>query len=176
MAIKNEIVDELLKDADPKKVFSSEGLLGDIKKALAERMLNAEMDEHLENEAAGSGTANEPGGNHRNGYRRRRHHRTSQVELEIPRDRRGTFEPQLMAKYQRRFTGFDDKILFDVRPRHERAGHPGHLASSTALRSRRADLHGDRRGRGGGHDAGRRGHWIRSGRSSSSTPSGEGAR
>ena len=36
---------------------------------------------------------------------------TSQVELEIPRDRRGTFEPQLIAKYQRRFPGFDDKIV-----------------------------------------------------------------
>ena len=33
------------------------------------------------------------------------------MELEIPRDRRGTFEPQLIAKYQRRFTGFDDKII-----------------------------------------------------------------
>ena len=44
MAIKNEIVDELLKDVDPKKVFSSEGLLSDIKKALSERMLNAEME------------------------------------------------------------------------------------------------------------------------------------
>ena len=41
--IKNELVDELLKDTDPKKVFSSEGLLADIKKALAERMLNAEI-------------------------------------------------------------------------------------------------------------------------------------
>ena len=50
--IKNELVDELLKDADPKKVFSSEGLLTDIKKALAERMLNAEMDQHLEGETA----------------------------------------------------------------------------------------------------------------------------
>ena len=41
MAIKKELVDELLKDADPKKVFGSEGLLDDIKKALAERMLSA---------------------------------------------------------------------------------------------------------------------------------------
>jgi len=41
MAIKHELVDELLKDADPKQVFSSEGLLGETKKALAERMLNA---------------------------------------------------------------------------------------------------------------------------------------
>jgi len=111
MAIKKEIVDELLKGVDPKAVFSSEGLLSEIKKALAERMLNAELDQHLEAEAAamsdGAGT-----GNHRNGYSKKTVITdTSQVELEIPRDRRGTFEPQLIAKYQRRFPGFDDKII-----------------------------------------------------------------
>jgi putative transposase len=112
MAIKNEIVDELLKDVDPKKVFSSEGLLTEIKKALAERMLNAELDQHLEGEAAASGTSGEPSSNHRNGYSKKTVITdTSQVELEIPRDRRGTFEPQLIAKYQRRFPGFDDKII-----------------------------------------------------------------
>jgi len=112
MAIKNEIVDELLKDADPKKVFSSEGLLTEIKKALAERMLNAELDQHLEGEAAASASNGEPSGNHRNGYSKKTVITdTSQVELEIPRDRRGTFEPQLIAKYQRRFPGFDDKII-----------------------------------------------------------------
>jgi len=111
MAIKNEIVDELLKDVDPKKVFSSEGLLSEIKKALAERMLNAEMDQHLEGEAAAA-TNGELSGNHRNGYSKKTVITdTSQVELEIPRDRRGTFEPQLIAKYQRRFPGFDDKII-----------------------------------------------------------------
>lgn len=111
--IKNELVDELLKGADPKKVFSSEGLLTDIKKALAERMLNAEMDQHLESEAtAGNGETAEPNANHRNGYGKKTVLTdTSQVELEIPRDRRGTFEPQLIAKYQRRFPGFDDKII-----------------------------------------------------------------
>jgi len=112
--IKNELVDALLKDADPKKVFSSEGLLSDIKKALAERMLNAELDQHLESEAAAAppGEAAEPVGNHRNGYGKKTVLTdTSQVELEIPRDRRGTFEPQLIAKYQRRFPGFDDKIV-----------------------------------------------------------------
>jgi transposase-like protein len=66
--IKNELVDELLKDADPKKVFSSEGLLTDIKKALAERMLNAEMDQHLEGEVAAPGSEGDSSGNHRNGY------------------------------------------------------------------------------------------------------------
>jgi len=111
MAIKKELVDELLKDADPKAVFSSEGLLGELKKALAERMLNAEMDQHLDAEAA-STTDGGASGNHRNGYSKKTVITdTSQVELEIPRDRRGTFEPQLIAKYQRRFPGFDDKIV-----------------------------------------------------------------
>ncbi len=114
MPIKKEIVEELLKGSDPKKVFSSEGLLDEIKKALAERMLNAELDEHLQNEAA-SGTDGTPApspSNHRNGYTKKTVITdTSQVELEIPRDRRGTFEPQLIAKYQRRFPGFDDKII-----------------------------------------------------------------
>ena len=108
MAIKNELVDELRKGADPKKVFSSEGLMAEIKKALAERMLNAEMDVHLDGEVA----SGEPGGNHRNGYGKKTVlTNAGQVELEIPRDRRGTFEPQLIAKYQRRFPGFDDKII-----------------------------------------------------------------
>jgi putative transposase len=111
MAIKNELVDELLKDTDPKKVFSSEGLLSEIKKALAERMLNAEMDQHLEGEMA-PGASGEPSANHRNGYSKKTVITdTSQVEIEVPRDRRGTFEPQLIAKYQRRFPGFDDKII-----------------------------------------------------------------
>jgi putative transposase len=112
MAIKNELVDELLKDADPKKVFSSEGLLAEIKKALAERMLNAEMDQHLQGESTPESDGPEAPGNHRNGYSKKTVITdTSQVELEIPRDRRGTFEPQLIAKYQRRFPGFDDKII-----------------------------------------------------------------
>ena len=110
--ITNELVDELLKDTDAKKVFSSEGLLADIKKALAERMLNAEMDQHLESEGGTSANSSEPSGNHRNGYSKKTVITdTSQVELEIPRDRRGSFEPQLIAKYQRRFPGFDDKIV-----------------------------------------------------------------
>jgi len=113
MPIKNEIVEELLKGTDPKKVFSTDGLLDEIKKALAERMLNAELDEHLQNEstatAAGNGTSS---ANHRNGYSKKTVITdTGQVDLEIPRDRRGTFEPQLIAKYQRRFPGFDDKII-----------------------------------------------------------------
>jgi putative transposase len=112
MAIKKEIVDELLKDVDPKKVFSSEGLMAEIKKALAERMLNAELDHHLDTEAAAPEANGEATGNFRNGYSKKTVITDAgHVELEIPRDRRGTFEPQLIAKYQRRFPGFDDKII-----------------------------------------------------------------
>jgi hypothetical protein len=45
MAIKKEILDELLKDRDPKTLFSSDGLLGELKKAFAERVLNADRNE-----------------------------------------------------------------------------------------------------------------------------------
>lgn len=110
MAIRSEIIDELLSGKDPKTVLSSAGLLGELKKALAERMLNAELDDHLDSEAdqAQSG----PGGNHRNGYSKKTVLTdTASVELSIPRDRKSTFEPQLIAKYQRRFPGFDDKII-----------------------------------------------------------------
>ena len=111
MAVKKELVDELLKDADPKKVFGSEGLLDDIKKALAERMLNAELDEHLAAESAEADSA-AGAGNPRNGYSKKTVLTdTGKLDLDIPRDRRGNFEPQLIAKYQRRFPGFDDKIV-----------------------------------------------------------------
>jgi putative transposase len=112
MAIKNEILDELLKDKDPKTVFSSEGLLGELKKALAERILNTEMDEHLAESTQDEVLEEQTPGNHRNGYSKKTVlSENAAMDLSIPRDRRGTFEPQLIAKYQRRFPGFDQKII-----------------------------------------------------------------
>lgn len=111
MAIKTEMLDELLKGADPKKLFEKDGLLDELKKALAERMLNAELDHHLEAEA---GQETEPGKprNHRNGYSGKTVLTdTGKLELETPRDRQGTFSPQLIAKYRRRLPGFDAKII-----------------------------------------------------------------
>ena len=112
MAIKSEIIDELLKDQDPKRVFSSAGLLGELKKALAERILNAEMEQHLSESNVEACAEGVNAGNHRNGYSKKTVLTDSEtVDLSIPRDRRGSFEPQLIAKYQRRFPGFDDKII-----------------------------------------------------------------
>src|ERR1700712_4395850 len=101
--IPDALLDQLLAGADPKTAFESEGLLDALKKALAERALNAEMDHHL---------AGEDAGNTRNGYGRKTlTTETGRIELAIPRDRQATFDPQLIARYQRRFPGFDDKIV-----------------------------------------------------------------
>jgi transposase-like protein len=77
-----------------------------LKKALAERILDAEMDVHLESEAE------KTVGNHRNGRSKKTVLTdSSALELSIPRDRHGHFEPQLIEKYRRRFPGFDEKII-----------------------------------------------------------------
>jgi putative transposase len=101
--IPDAFLDQLLAGADAKTAFDPDGLLDDLKKALAERMLNAEMDHHL---------AGEELGNRRNGYGKKTVVTdTGKIELEVPRDRQASFDPQLIAKYQRRFPGFDDKIV-----------------------------------------------------------------
>jgi putative transposase len=101
--IADAMLDQLLAGADPKTAFAKDGLLDELKKALAERALNAEMDHHL----AGGGA-----GNSRNGYGKKSVLTDSgKIDLEVPRDRLSTFDPQLIAKYQRRFPGFDEKII-----------------------------------------------------------------
>jgi putative transposase len=148
MAIKNEILDELLKDKDPKTIFSSEGLLGELKKALAERVLNAEMDHHLADSTQDEVSEGEKPGNRRNGYSKKTVLSENEaMELAIPRDRHGSFEPQLIAKYQRRFPGFDDKIISMYARGMSARGDPGPFARSVWHRGLpAADLHRDRCG------------------------------
>ena len=106
MAIEKELLDRLLAGRDPKELFAKDGLLDDLQKALSGRILNAELDEHLDGERA------EEKANRRNGHSRKSVLTgTSKIELSIPRDRAGTFDPQLIAKYQRRFPDFDAKIV-----------------------------------------------------------------
>ena len=86
--IPDAILDQLLAGADPKTVFDPHGLLDGRKKALAERVLNAEMDHHL----TGDGGT----GNSRNGYGWKSViPDTGQIALEVPRDRQASFDPQL---------------------------------------------------------------------------------
>jgi putative transposase len=105
-AIPDELLNQLLGGTDPRAALADGGLLDGLKKALAERALNAELDHHL-----GGG---EPDGraNGRNGYGAKTVLTGSgRLDLQIPRDRLATFDPQLIAKYQRRFPGFDAKIV-----------------------------------------------------------------
>ncbi len=103
-AIPAELLDLLLAGGDAAAALDQGGLLDALKKALAERALNAEMDHHL--------GGDEQAGNSRNGYGRKSVVTdTGKIEIDVPRDRQGSFDPQLIAKYQRRFPGFDDKII-----------------------------------------------------------------
>ena len=105
-ALSAQILDELLEGQDPATVLRSDGLLGELKKALAERMLDAEMDVHLDSEAE------QAAGNHRNGSSQKTVlSEDGELVLSIPRDRHGRFDPALIRKYQRRFPGFDEKII-----------------------------------------------------------------
>src|SRR5215212_9920074 len=102
--IPDHLLDQLLAGADAQSAFAKDGLLDELKKALAERALNAEMDHHLDQESET--------GNIRNGYGCKTVLTdTGTIDMAIPRDRRATFDPQLIAKYQRRFPGFDEKIV-----------------------------------------------------------------
>ena len=111
MRIKPEVIDELLKDyKKPEDVLGENGLLKQLTKALLERALNAEMTHHLGYEK--HERVAEKGDNARNGVSEKTMD-TEQGELvvQVPRDRNSTFEPQIVRKHQRRFAGFDDKII-----------------------------------------------------------------
>ena len=98
-----ELLDRILAGTDA-AALGQGGLLDSLKKALAERALGAEMDYHL--------GSDDQAGNSRNGYGRKTVITdTGKIDIDVPRDRSGSFDPQLIAKYQRRFPGFDDKII-----------------------------------------------------------------
>jgi putative transposase len=104
LTIPNELLDQLLAGGAASAVFDQGGLLDTLKKAFTERALNAEMDHHLRHEDQTDNT--------RNGYGRKTVMTDSgKLVIEVPRDRQASFDPQLIAKYQRRFPGFDEKII-----------------------------------------------------------------
>src|SRR6266511_1989268 len=109
--IPDELIDELLAGREgPEAITGPDGLLKQLTKRVVERAMSAELADHLGYELGEEPPEGQP--NRRNGL-------TSKtlitdqglVPVELPRDRDGSFEPQIVPRHQRRFAGFDDKIV-----------------------------------------------------------------
>jgi len=111
MTIDNELIDDLLKDyKKPEDLIGENGLLKQLTKQLLERAMAAELTEHVGYEK------HDPGGNNSGNSRNGKSAKTikgsfGRMPLAVPRDRNGTFEPQIIEKHQTRFTGFDENII-----------------------------------------------------------------
>ena len=108
--VSNELLDQLLADyQNPDDLIGESGLLKQLTKRLVEKALDAEMTHHLGHEK------NRPvtnGGNTRNGRSKKiLKGDFGELPIDVPRDRDGSFDPQLVAKHQTRWSGFDEKIL-----------------------------------------------------------------
>jgi transposase-like protein len=111
MSTTDQLIDQLLANyQSPEDLLGEHGILKQLTKKLAERALEAEMEQHLgyaKHDAKGKNT-----GNSRNGKTpksvRSIH---GDIDLEIPRDRNGSFEPQLIKKGEKQLGGFDERIV-----------------------------------------------------------------
>jgi putative transposase len=111
MEINQEVMDKLLADYQkPADIVGENGLLKQLTKALIERAMEAELTTHLgyqKHDPAGYGS-----GNSRNGVSKKKlKGEFGEIDMAVPRDRKASFEPQIVPKGETRFTGFDDKIL-----------------------------------------------------------------
>ncbi|MCP4343505.1 MAG: IS256 family transposase, partial [Desulfobulbaceae bacterium] len=106
-----KLIDELLADYDgPESFWGESGLFSQLKKKIVERTLEAEMDNHL------GYSKHDPKGNNSGNSRNGRGKKSvvidsDEIELTPPRDRNGSYQPQLIPKGQKYFEGFNDKII-----------------------------------------------------------------
>lgn len=144
-AIAPEVLDALMKECEgPNGLTGPDGLLKRLTAALVERVLQAELTSHLGYEKHGVTDLDVT--NNRNGSSSKRL-RTEHgpLVIQVPRDREGTFEPQLVKKHQRQLHGFDDRILALYARGMSVADIQGHLKElygtevSTELISRATD-------------------------------------
>jgi putative transposase len=107
----DEVLDQILANyTKPEDLTGKDGILKQLTARLVERALQSEMSEHLgyeKHDPKGRGTPNSRNGTSPKTLKTD----LGEVDIEVPRDREGSFEPQLVRKRQSRFTGFDTKIL-----------------------------------------------------------------
>jgi transposase-like protein len=106
--IPKELIDQMVSGPMDAEAVNAASMA--FKKALIERILGAELSHHLGYPPG----AEKPGetGNHRNGATRKTVlTEGGPLRIDVPRDRQSSFEPLLIPKHERRFTGFDDKIV-----------------------------------------------------------------
>ena len=111
MPISDKLIDQLLEGCDsPDDILGEAGLLKQLTKKVAERALNAEMDQHLGYVKHAPEGRNS--GNSRNGKSSKKLRSVhGEIALDIPRDRNGSFEPKLVKKGEKQLNGFDDRII-----------------------------------------------------------------
>ncbi len=109
--VPEELLSSLLADyKKPEDLIGENGLLKQLTKLLVERALDAEMTEHLGHDK--HEPVSNAAGNTRNGRSRKTlKGEFGELPIEVPRDRHGSFEPQIVPKHQTRWNGFDDRIL-----------------------------------------------------------------
>lgn len=109
--INNQIVEELLSKADPSELFGKDGLFQQLKKQLVEKILESELNHELGYSKHSKVPKSDA--NRRNGASEKTiiDESGQKITIDIPRDRMGEFEPQLISKGVRRFAGFDDSVI-----------------------------------------------------------------
>lgn len=128
MTIRPELIDELLKEYEnPQDILGEGGLLKELTKAVLERCLETELDTHLGYPK--HGRKGNVSGNTRNGHSQKTlKGEQGHFEIEVPRDRQGRFEPQLIKKGQSRLEGTDRQNPGPVCAWHDHPRHPGSIA------------------------------------------------
>src|SRR5450432_4159086 len=112
MAIDEKLIDQLLAQNGHRRedIIGETGLIKQLTKAILERVMKAELTHHLGYEKHDPAGYNS--GNSRNGTSDKTIKGDfGELEIEVPRDRTSTFEPQILTKHQTRFSGFDAKIV-----------------------------------------------------------------
>lgn len=106
-----DVLDALLANYQkPEDLIGQNGILKQLTKALVERALQAELTQHL-GHGKNQVVANESGNTRNGSSKKTLKGDFGELPLEIPRDRVGTFEPQMVTKHQTRWSGFDEKIV-----------------------------------------------------------------